>query len=178
MRQLLCAAFLAVAAIALQQPPPIARSAGLPVAKADLIDARGNRVGTAVLTQMPAGVLIRLDVSGLQPGERAFHIHESGRCEPPGFESAGGHFNPAGKEHGFANPRGHHLGDLPNLVVAEDGTSRTEVLVQGAKLADGDRALLRSGGTALVIHARADDYHTDPAGAAGDRLACGVIEKS
>jgi Cu-Zn family superoxide dismutase len=121
-------------------------------------------------------VLLRVSISGLPPGEHAFHIHETGRCEPP-FDSAGGHFNPAGKKHGLLAPEGKHAGDLPNLHVPADGALKLEVLATEVMLAAGSaNSLLDSDGAALVVHRDADDYRTDPAGAAGPRIACGVIE--
>jgi Cu-Zn family superoxide dismutase len=146
-------------------------------AKATLRDAKGREVGTVVLTDTPRGVLVRVDAKGLPPGERAFHIHERGVCTPPDFTSAGGHYNPAKKHHGFHSPGGHHAGDMANLVVAADGTARAEVFVEGVKVAGSGETLLSGDGTAVVIHAGPDDYRTDPAGDAGGRIACGVIQK-
>lgn len=146
-----------------------------PAVKVNLVNAKGLPAGTATLTQAPAGVLINLNITGLSAGPHGFHIHEAGRCDPPDFKTAGGHFNPAKKQHGFMAPEGHHAGDMANLIAGTDGVVHAEVMVEGVKLTDGDTALLRSGGTAIVIHAGPDDYKTDPAGASGDRLICGVI---
>jgi Cu-Zn family superoxide dismutase len=148
-----------------------------PSVKVNFVNAKGQPAGTGAVTQVPAGVLISLDVTGLTPGPHGFHIHEAGRCDPPDFKTAGGHFNPTKKAHGFKTPKGHHAGDIANLIAGKDGAAHTEVLVEGVKLSDGDMALLRPGGTAIVIHAQPDDYKTDPAGASGDRLVCGVIGK-
>jgi len=104
-----------------------------------------------------------------------FHVHETPRCDPPDFESADGHFNPDGREHGFENPEGPHAGDLPNLRIGEDGSVDTTFVNENLMLRNGNLALLPGGG-ALLVHAEEDDYETDPAGDAGDRLACGVIE--
>ncbi len=145
-------------------------------AKAELRDAKGRRAGAVVLIDTPRGVLLRVDARGLPRGERGFHIHENGVCTPPDFSSAGGHYNPVGKQHGFYNPQGHHAGDMANLVVAPDGTARAEIFVEGVRIAGTGDTLLSGNGTAIVIHAKADDYRTDPAGQAGDRLACGVIQ--
>jgi Cu-Zn family superoxide dismutase len=112
----------------------------------------------------------------LPPGTRAFHIHEVGRCEPP-FESAGGHFNPTGKQHGKDNPGGPHAGDLPNLEVPQSGGLKIEVTAKNVSLDGGRDALLDADGAALVVHADPDDYTSDPAGRAGKRLACGVIRR-
>ena len=107
---------------------------------------------------------------------RAFHIHETGRCDPP-FESAGGHLNPEGKKHGKDNPGGPHAGDLPNLEVPDSGRVKLQLDVKGVSIDGGPGALLDGDGAALVIHDGADDYKTDPAGNAGKRLACGVIHR-
>jgi Cu-Zn family superoxide dismutase len=140
-----------------------------------LRDATGNTVGTARLTQMRQGLLIRAEFSDLPPGTHAFHIHEVGKCEPP-FKSAGGHFNPDGRQHGFKNPRGYHAGDLPNLEVPESGSYTVEHLVVRASLGGNPVFTLLDGdGSALVVHQGADDYATDPAGDAGERIACGVV---
>ena len=144
-------------------------------AKADLQDAKGAPVGTAVFTEKSKGVEIDLKVSGLTPGLHGFHIHNAGRCEAPDFASAGPHFNPEGKQHGWDNPQGHHLGDLQNLNVGPDGKARVHVLIPGVTLGEGPNSLFHEGGTALVIHAKPDDGKTDPAGNAGARVACGVI---
>ena len=108
-------------------------------------------------------------------GPHAFHIHEQGNCELPGFKSAGGHFNPRGKKHGVKNPQGHHAGDLPNLVVGSDGEVEIEVIAGGVTLGPGANSLLSKSGTSLVIHADPDDDLTDPAGNAGARIACGAV---
>jgi Cu-Zn family superoxide dismutase len=145
-------------------------------AKATLKNAEGKEVGSAALTQTPAGVLIRLSVKGLPAGERAFHIHGVGKCEPP-FTSAGPHFNPGGRKHGLLAADGHHAGDLPNLHVPAAGELIVEVLNAAVTLEKGKaNSLFGPQGTALVIHAGKDDYKSDPAGDAGGRIACGVVE--
>jgi Cu-Zn family superoxide dismutase len=145
-------------------------------AKATLKNAEGKEVGTAALTQTPAGVLIRLSLKGLPAGERAFHVHGVGKCEPP-FTTAGGHFNPAGKKHGILAAEGHHAGDLPNIHVPASGELVVEVLNGAVTLEKGKaNSLFGPQGTALVIHAGKDDYKSDPAGDAGGRIACGVIQ--
>jgi len=151
-------------------------SAAAQSAKATLKNADGKEVGTAALTETPAGVLIRLTVNGLPPGERAFHIHGVGKCEPP-FTSAGPHFNPGGKKHGLMASEGHHAGDMPNLHVPANGEIVVEVLNPEVTLEKGKPGSLLGGqGTALVVHAGKDDYKSDPAGDAGGRIACGLIE--
>lgn len=145
-------------------------------AAAELIDGKANPVGTAQLNQLEQGVQIVVAVSGLPAGKHALHIHETGECEPP-FESAGGHFNPTGAEHGWDNPAGPHAGDLPNIYVGE-GAVQVEYITDRVTLEDGDTSLFDDDGSALVIHEGQDDYLSEPAGDAGNRLACGVIEKS
>jgi superoxide dismutase, Cu-Zn family len=132
-------------------------------------------VGTAVFLQDGSGVRILLDVTGLPPGDKAVHIHEVGQCDPPSFESAAGHFNPMGAQHGTANPRGPHAGDLPNITVDSSGRGHLEHTTKRVTLEKGATSLLDANGSALVVHANADDMRTDPAGESGARLACGVI---
>lgn len=148
-------------------------AAGAPVR---LVDAQGRNVGSAVFTQAPDGVRINVNVAGLPAGTHGIHIHEVGECTPPDFTSAGGHLNPAGREHGLQNPQGPHAGDLPNLVVGADGRGELEVVNERVTLAPGAaNSLFRPGGTSLVIHATADDQRTSPSGNSGARIACGVI---
>jgi Cu-Zn family superoxide dismutase len=145
-------------------------------AKATLVNAQGERMGAAALEETDSGVKITLEVSGLPPGRHAFHLHAAGRCEPPDFKSAGGHFNPFGKKHGVKSPEGAHAGDLPNIEVGPDGTGKGEVITKQVTLGPGPNSLFQPEGTSLVIHADPDDDVTDPAGNAGARIACGVIE--
>jgi Cu-Zn family superoxide dismutase len=145
-------------------------------AHADFVNSQGRSVGHATLTQTPQGVRIDVTVFSLPPGRHAFHIHADGQCEPPGFTSAGPHFNPFGKEHGTKNAKGPHGGDLPNFDVTADGRAQFSVLASEVTLGKGPNSLFHPGGTALVIHAGADDYMTDPAGNAGARIACGAIK--
>ena len=138
--------------------------------------AKGGPVGEAVLTETPRGVLVTATLHDLPPGDHAFHIHEHGKCVAP-FDSAGGHFNPKKTHHGFLNPQGAHAGDMPNVTIQSDGKAKVEVLAPGVTLAKGKAGSLFGGeGTSLVVHAAADDYSSDPAGNAGGRIACGVIE--
>jgi superoxide dismutase, Cu-Zn family len=174
-------AVLLAAVLALLTTPVGAqeRKADAPEARAEMKNAEGKTVGQATLEETPHGVLIRVNLTDLEPGPRAFHIHEVGKCDPPKFESAGGHFNPGGRKHGFHNPDGAHAGDLPNLHVPDTRRLTVEVLAREVSLG-GSRArgnLLAGNGTALVVHAGVDDYKTDPTGDAGGRIACGVIQR-
>ena len=146
-------------------------------AHADIQNAMGEKIGTAKISPMKDGLKIEVDVSGLPAGTHGIHIHTVGKCEGPGFTTAGGHFNPEMKMHGKDNPMGPHMGDLPNFNVGADGKGKATIMAMGVTLGDGANSLFHDGGTALVVHANADDYKTDPAGNAGARIACGVIEK-
>ena len=147
-------------------------------AKAELRNAQGQPVGTAVFKQGSNGVSISLQAFNLPAGTHAFHIHAVGKCDPPDFKTAGGHFNPENKKHGLKNPEGPHAGDMPNITVGQNGKGKATVQNTRVTLGEGANSLFHEGGTALVIHEKADDDMTDPAGNAGARMACGVIEKS
>jgi len=142
-----------------------------------LADAKGKDLGTATLTMSPkVGMSIALDLHGLAPGEHAIHVHETAKCEGPDFKSAGGHFNPDHKHHGMNNKEGGpHAGDMPNFTVDAKGNAKTSVIAPNVQLEAGPHSVYTGGGTALVVHAKADDLASDPAGNAGDRIACGVI---
>ncbi len=158
---------------------PIASSqASAQTVEVELRNSQGEKVGSATLTEQPAGVRISLQAWKLPPGSHGFHIHAVGECDPPGFTSAGGHFNPDGKKHGLKNPAGPHAGDLPNLAVRPDGSAIREEVASRVTLGQGMNSLLRRDGSSLMIHASPDDDMTDPTGNAGARIACGVISSS
>ncbi len=144
-------------------------------ATAELKDKDGKVVGRAFFRERADGVLVRMDVKGLTPGLHAVHVHSAGKCEAPGFTTAAGHFNPLSKKHGLNSPVGPHAGDLPNMLVAKDGSGRFEVWTDAFTLKAGATSVFDSDGSALIIHAGVDDYATDPTGNAGDRAACGLI---
>jgi superoxide dismutase, Cu-Zn family len=144
---------------------------------ADIVNAQGQKIGTAMIHPSDGGVRIDVEVSQLSPGTHGIHIHTVGKCEGPAFASAGGHFNPTSKKHGKDNPEGSHAGDLLNIEVGADGTGKASLLAPNAMMGEGANSLFHEGGTALVIHEKADDYKTDPAGNSGARIACGVIQK-
>lgn len=144
-----------------------------------LKDGKGADVGTATITaaRSGGGVDIALDVKNLPAGEHAVHVHQFAKCEGPMFTTAGPHFNPANKKHGSQNPEGSHAGDMNNFTVKADGTAKVTVANSQVTLGAGANSLFTGEGTALMIHARADDMKTDPSGNAGDRIACGMIVK-
>ena len=147
------------------------------MANTQLKDASGKAVGDVDLMQTPAGVLIKLQIKGLTPGEHAFHVHAVGKCDAP-FDSAGPHFNPGNHKHGMLSGEGH-AGDMPNLHVPQSGELSVEVVNSAISLERGKpNSVFDNDGSSLVVHAKADDYKTDPAGNAGDRIACGVIQQS
>jgi Cu-Zn family superoxide dismutase len=142
-------------------------------ATATLQDANGQTVGEVTLTEGGYGTLIHARLSNLPSGTHAFHVHAVGKCEPP-FKSAGGHYNPLGSNHGFMDRDGMHAGDLPNVHIPDSGALEFEVFAPRVHV---DAMLLDADGAAIVMHQGADDYQSDPAGAAGPRIACGVIQK-
>ena len=144
-------------------------------ASATFVNAHGKQIGTATLTQTPSGVLIDIKAEGIPVGAHALHIHETGKCDVPDFASAGDHYNPAGAKHGFVNGTDRHAGDLPNQFVQHDGVLQAHVLASQVTLSAGQTTLFDTDGSALILHTKADDYTSQPAGEAGDRFACAVI---
>jgi superoxide dismutase, Cu-Zn family len=147
-------------------------------ATAELKNAQGEVVGKVRVAPVRKGEGVRItgQVKSLPPGEHGIHIHMTGKCDPPDFTSAGGHFNPTNAKHSL-HTQGGHAGDLGNLTVAANGRAKIDLRIPNVTLAEGANSLLKEGGTALVIHANADDLKTDPTGNAGGRIACGVIMK-
>ncbi len=154
--------------------PPAAASAA-PTAVIVVRDAGGTEKARANLTQDSQGLKVAVQAMGMAPGTYGIHLHMVGRCDAPDFTSAGGHWNPTGAMHGMNAPQGPHHGDLPNLVIGADGRGRLDFTIAGGSLT-GAQGLLDADGGALLIHAQADDYRTDPSGNSGARIACGIAQ--
>jgi superoxide dismutase, Cu-Zn family len=165
--------FIAIVGVVAIATAGSAIAAGMDAASATLKDPEGNEVGSVELRAVPSGVLLHVEIDGLPAGAHAFHVHAVGKCEPP-FESAEGHFNPGEKQHGLMNPAGPHAGDMPNIHVPDSGELEIEILTTGLSL---DESLFDADGAAIIVHEGSDDYESDPAGHAGPRIACGVIEQ-
>ncbi|MFN4097874.1 MAG: superoxide dismutase family protein [Sphingomonas sp.] len=146
-------------------------SAAAESATATLSKADGSAAGSAVATVTPEGLAVTVSVTGITPGEHGVHVHMTGKCDAPGFITAGGHWNPASTQHGLENPQGAHAGDMPNLTVADDGSGTLSFTLRSGTMAQ----LLDADGSAFVVHAGKDDQKTDPSGDSGDRIACGVF---
>lgn len=148
-------------------------------ATVDFINAQGDPTGSGTLTETPNGVLISLDLRGLPTGWHAFHIHEKGVCNAAdGFASAGGHYNPTGKKHGYLVLGGIHAGDMPNQYVALDGRLRSDVINPNVTLTSRTGTLFGKDGTSIILHDRPDDYISQPSGEAGQRIVCGIIKQA
>lgn len=146
------------------------------LAVAPLQHANGLPAGTAIVAGLGDTLTLNVAATGISPGPHGIHLHMVGNCTPPGFTSAGGHLNPGGHQHGTDNPAGSHLGDLPNIVANADGTATLSAALRGTR-AQIEGALFDADGTAVVIHASADDYKTDPTGNSGARIVCGVLKR-
>jgi Cu-Zn family superoxide dismutase len=142
---------------------------------AQLVDANGKAIGQVAISEDANGVTLKVTAAGLPAGTHGVHLHEKGMCEGPKFESAGAHWNPATKQHGRDNPMGAHLGDLANMEAADGAEASSTYLVAGVTVGGATNALADADGTSLVVHAKADDYKTDPSGNSGDRIACAVL---
>lgn len=156
-------------------PSPIPEVRLSQIAVATLIDSSAAQVGVATLTDSAGVVQLGVSIGGLTPGLHGIHVHATGACIPPAFSSAGPHFNPDGRQHGILNPEGAHTGDLPNLRAGDNGSADTTFALPVALARSGPRFLLQPEGTALVIHAGADDQRSDPSGNSGARVACGIF---
>ena len=148
---------------------------GAAMQPAQLLDGAGKAIGQVEMSEDANGVTLKVTAAGLPAGTHGVHLHEKGMCEGPKFESAGAHWNPAGKQHGRDNPMGAHLGDLANMEAADGAEASSTYLVTGVTMGGTQNALADADGTSLVVHAKADDYKTDPSGNSGDRIACAVI---
>ena len=163
--KLVALTFLAAAGCVPMAPPDV------PVSTVNLVSSSGAVLGTVRVFSEPTGLMLRIEAAGLPPGVHGVHLHAVGRCDPPGFTSAGPHWNPTARKHGHRNPEGFHMGDLGNLGVGADGKLVAGLLVPQARF----DALRDADGAALVLHAKADDEMTDPSGNSGDRIACAVL---
>jgi superoxide dismutase, Cu-Zn family len=167
----------ALAACGGQARGPEGRPLEQPGATASLVDSAGARVGLATFSDSGGSSRVAVSVTGLTPGEHGMHIHETGACTPPDFKSAGNHFNPAAKKHGLLNPEGPHAGDLPNLLVEEDGSADTMLTLDRSLLTEASTSMLGTEQRSFVIHADPDDQKSDPSGNSGARVVCGVIQR-
>ena len=146
-------------------------------ASASIRDPAGRVLANATLREQGGEIRVRVEAAGLPAGSYGTHVHTTGLCEGPAFASAGGHWNPTSRQHGTENPQGPHKGDLPNLSVDASGRGSVEYAIAGAALAGGSAGLLDADGAAVVVHAKSDDYRTDPSGNSGDRIGCGVVSR-
>jgi superoxide dismutase, Cu-Zn family len=171
MKQITLPTFATVVALIIFSIPSAAKT------KIEIKDMQGKAVGTITLSPQGTGISLKLHLHDLPPGQHAIHFHQNPKCDAPDFKSAGPHFNPDGKKHGLENPEGHHAGDMQNFVIDVKGKADVTLEDSDVTLGDGPHSLFSNSGTAIVIHAKADDMKTDPSGNSGDRIACGVVTK-
>jgi superoxide dismutase, Cu-Zn family len=171
MKQITLPTFATVVALIIFSIPSAAKT------KIEIKDMQGKAVGTITLSPQGTGISLKLHLHDLPPGQHAIHFHQNPKCDAPDFKSAGPHFNPDGKKHGLENPEGHHAGDMQNFIIDVKGKADVTLEDSDVTLGDGPHSLFSNSGTAIVIHAKADDMKTDPSGNSGDRIACGVVTK-
>ncbi|MEO8287418.1 MAG: superoxide dismutase family protein [Chloroflexota bacterium] len=167
-----------IAGVAFAASPAQADTTTIQGAKAELRNAQGQPVGTAIFSPVPQGLKLQVNVQGFietAPGDHGIHVHAVGKCEAPSFTTAGGHFNPDAKKHGLNSPEGHHAGDMPNIIIDAAGNSTYETVLTNLTVDGGTNSVLDADGSAVVIHAGPDDLMTDPAGNSGARVACGEV---
>lgn len=172
----LCLAVLAMGVTACSGDADDAGAKGDNIVRATLVGADQAQYGAVILATGDDGLLMRINAEGLSEGQHGVHIHSIGKCEGPDFKSAGGHWNPEEKQHGFDNPEGSHKGDFYNLDIGADGKGSLEATITGVSLKGEGNALLDADGAAFVVHAGPDDLLSDPSGESGGRIACGVFE--
>jgi len=166
---------LAVAGCVPNGSPSDAGEPGASDASARILDAGGRELAVASAAQIGDGLRISISSTGLGAGTYGVHVHATGRCEQPGFTSAGPHWNPTMRQHGSQNPQGPHRGDLPNLIVGANGQGEIAFTIPDARLTGGVGGMLDADGAAIVVHQSPDDYRTDPSGNSGARIGCGVF---
>jgi Cu-Zn family superoxide dismutase len=172
--------WLAIGAVLASMTAAVAQQPAAPKQiKVQILNATGQNAGFAIFKTVKTGVKVKIELKNLPFGLHAVHIHQNAACDAPDFKTAGGHFNPDGKQHGFMNPMGHHNGDFPaSISVGEDHSGEATFVLSTVSLDPGaPNSLFSKGGTSIVVHEKADDEKTDPSGASGNRIACGVIKQ-